>query len=304
MKKMILCGAIAAMTIGFSACTGKSDAPKTYGDSLAYYLGQAQGMGINQQLESMPEVAANVDKKAFLAGVKTVLDADTSLHGYLDGLSMGAQMAQQLKQWEEAGISVNRDMLFAQLSAGLLADSVNTEELQKVNEKMGPLMEKAYQAVMNKRMIDQENAAKAAAEKFESNKKAGAEYVKNLMAKDKAVKVTDSGLAYKVVKMGEGAVAKEGDKIPVVYTGKLIDGTEFDSSKGQPVEFRTNGVIPGFAEALTTFPAGTKVILYIPENLGYGQQGTPNIAPGSTLVFDMEIGEAVAPEAPKAEAAK
>lgn len=81
-------------------------------------------------------------------------------------------------------------------------------------------------------------------------------------------------------------------------------GTEFDSSKGQPVEFRTNGVIPGFAEALTTFPAGTKVILYIPENLGYGQQGTPNIAPGSTLVFDMEIGEAVAPEAPKAEAAK
>lgn len=297
---MILCGAIAAMTIGFSACTGKGgDKPETFGDSLAYYLGQAQGMGLNQQLERMPEVAANIDKKAFLAGLKTALEADTSLHGYLDGLGMGMQMAQQIKQWEDAGIKVNRKMLYDQMSAAFLADSVNEEELQKVNGEMGPLMEQAYQAVMNKRMIDQENAAKEAAKKFEDNKKKGEEFIKDIVAKDKSVKVTESGLAYKVVKMGEGPVAKDGDRVPVIYIGKLIDGTEFDSSNGQVVPFSTNGVIPGFKEALTTLPAGTKVILYIPENLAYGQQGSGKIEPGSTLVFDLDI---QMPEAPKAEA--
>lgn len=300
MKKMILCGAIAAMTIGFSACTGtgSSDKPETYGDSLSYYLGQAQGMGINQQLDRMPEVAANVDKKAFLAGFKAALDADTSLHGYLDGMGMGLQMAQQIKQWEDAGIKINRNMLYEQMSAALLADSVNEEKMQEANQTMAPLMEKAYQAIMNKRMIDQENAAKEAAKKFEENKKKGEEYIKNIVAKDKSVKVTESGLAYKVVKMGEGPVAKDGDRVPVIYTGKLIDGTEFDSSKGQVVPFSTNGVIPGFKEALTTLPAGTKVILYIPEDLAYGRQGSGQIEPGSTLVFDLDI---QMPEAPKAE---
>ena len=86
-------------------------------------------------------------------------------------------------------------------------------------------------------------------------------------------------------------MAKKEDNVKVIYTGRLIDGTEFDSSKGQPAAFRADRVVPGFSEALTTLPAGTKATLYIPENLGYGQQNAGSIEPGSTLVFDIEIVE-------------
>ena len=118
---------------------------------------------------------------------------------------------------------------------------------------------------------------------------AGKAFIDSLKAADKDVKVSESGLAYKVITMGNGAVAKEADKVSVVYTGKLIDGSEFDSSKGEAVKFSPRQVVAGFGEALTTFPVGTKVILYIPENLGYGKRASGKIAPGSTLVFDLEI---------------
>lgn len=289
MKKLILLGAAAIMTLGFTACDGKSNSPETTGDSIAYYLGQAQGMGLNQSVENMPEL--NIDKTAFLAGMKTVLDADTSLHGYLEGLQMGLQMANQLKQWEDAGISVNREMLMAQLASTFKADSVDEKQKHVVDSIMRPLMDKAYQALMNKRIMDQEKAAREAEEKAQVNIQAGKAFIDSLKAADKEVKTSESGLSYKVVKQGTGAVAKESDKVAVVYTGKLIDGSEFDSSKGEAVKFSPRQVVPGFGEALTTFPVGTQVILYIPENLGYGKRATGKIAPGSTLIFDLEIKE-------------
>lgn len=297
MKKLILLGAAALMTLGFTSCNGKSDSPTTTGDSIAYYLGQAQGMGLNNSIQTMPEL--NIDKTAFLAGVKTVLDADTSLNGYLEGVQMGLQLASQLKQWDDAGISVNREMLMAQLSETFKADSVDTKQQQVVDSIMRPLMEKAYQAMMNKRVQDQEKAAREAEEKAKVNIEAGKAFIDSLKAADKEIVTTQSGLAYKVVTKGNGTIAKESDRVSVVYTGKLIDGTEFDSSKGEAVKFSPRGVVPGFAEALTTFPVGTKVILYIPENLGYGKRDNGKIVAGSTLIFDLEIKEVEVKEAKK-----
>lgn len=297
MKKLILLGAAAVMTLGFTACNGKSDTPVTTGDSIAYYLGQAQGMGLNTSVQNMPEL--NIDKTAFLAGMKTVLDADTSLNGYLDGLQMGLQLANQLKQWNDAGVEVNNEMLFAQLAKAFKADSVNAEEQRVVDSIMRPLMEKAYQAVMNKRVMDQEKALREAEEQAKGNIEAGKAFIDSLKAADKEVKTTESGLSYKVVTLGTGAKATDKDKVAVVYTGKLIDGTEFDSSKGKAVKFSPRQVVPGFGEALKTFPVGTKVTLYIPEDLGYGKRAQGKIAPGSTLIFDLEIKEIEVKDAKK-----
>jgi FKBP-type peptidyl-prolyl cis-trans isomerase FklB len=107
--------------------------------------------------------------------------------------------------------------------------------------------------------------------------------------------VTTSGLQYEVVKMGTGPKPTETSTVKVHYTGKLIDGSTFDTSIGkQPVEFQVNGVIKGWTEALQLMPAGSKFKLYIPESLAYGGTGAGEaIKPYSTLIFDVELLEVV-----------
>jgi len=110
--------------------------------------------------------------------------------------------------------------------------------------------------------------------------------------KKDGVKTTASGLQYKVVKKGNGVRPKADDTVSVHYAGRLIDGTEFDSSykRGKPVKFPVNRVIPGWTEALQLMDVGSKYQLYIPSALAYGPRGAgPKIGPHSTLIFDVEL---------------
>lgn len=108
---------------------------------------------------------------------------------------------------------------------------------------------------------------------------------------DKEVVKTSTGLAYKITKKGDGATPKENSDVVINYTGKLIDGTVFDSTDkhGKSAEFNLANVIPGFREGLQKIAKGGKATLYIPAKLGYGEQSTPNIPPNSTLIFDVEL---------------
>lgn len=106
------------------------------------------------------------------------------------------------------------------------------------------------------------------------------------------VKTTATGLQYKVVHQGNGKSPAVSDRVTVHYTGKLTDGTVFDSSlqRGQPSTFRVNQVIAGWTEALQMMKEGDKWILYIPYSLGYGERGSPpQIPPFSTLIFEVEL---------------
>ena len=106
------------------------------------------------------------------------------------------------------------------------------------------------------------------------------------------MKTTATGLQYKVVTQGKGKSPGITDRVTVHYTGKLVDGTIFDSSiqRGQPATFRVNQVIPGWTEALRMMKEGDKWILYIPYALGYGERGSPpQIPPFSTLIFEVEL---------------
>ncbi len=88
-----------------------------------------------------------------------------------------------------------------------------------------------------------------------------------------------------MINRGEGAIPARTDRVRVHYTGKLIDGTVFDSSvaRGEPAEFPVNGVIPGWIEALTLMPVGSKWELTIPQELAYGERGAgASIPPFST----------------------
>jgi FKBP-type peptidyl-prolyl cis-trans isomerase FklB len=134
-------------------------------------------------------------------------------------------------------------------------------------------------------------------------KKAGKDFL-NENAKKEGVIVLPSGLQYKVLKQGDGAIAKASDKVKVKYEGRLIDGTIFDSTDkhgGEPATFSPNQVIKGWTEALCMMPVGSKWQLYIPQELAYGARGAGgDIPPYSTLVFDVEVLDIEAPKEVKA----
>ena len=110
--------------------------------------------------------------------------------------------------------------------------------------------------------------------------------------KNPGVHVTESGLQYVVEKEGEGKQPTATSEVTVHYTGKLLDGTVFDSSinRGEPATFPLNRVIPGWTEGLQLMKEGGKYTFFIPSDLAYGPNGIPNvIPPHSTLIFDVEL---------------
>lgn len=107
-----------------------------------------------------------------------------------------------------------------------------------------------------------------------------------------------SGLQYKIIKKGTGAIPKATDKVKTHYHGTLVNGKVFDSSvdRGEPIEFPVNGVIKGWQEALQIMPVGSKWELYIPHHLAYGAQGQGAIPPYSALIFQIELLDITTPK--------
>ena len=133
--------------------------------------------------------------------------------------------------------------------------------------------------------------AKSMMKEYGPNKKAGEEFLaKN--AKAEGVKVLPSGVQYKVLKEGTGAIPTDTSMVKVHYEGRTLEGTVFDSSykRGEPTKFRLDQVIQGWKEALKNMPAGSTWEVYVPQELAYGerQQGA-DIKPFSMLIFKIEL---------------
>lgn len=136
-----------------------------------------------------------------------------------------------------------------------------------------------------------ELAQKRAAVVAEEAKKKGQEFA-DKVAKEKDATKTASGIVIRVITPGTGASPSATDVVQVHYEGKLIDGTIFDSSikRGQPAEFPLNGVVPCWTEALQKMKKGEKSQIVCPAAVAYGDRGSPpNIAPGATLSFEVEL---------------
>lgn len=151
--------------------------------------------------------------------------------------------------------------------------------------------EEAKQTVQEFFTKMQEEMEAEAAKAGEANKQIGEAFLAE-NAKREGIKVTESGLQYEVLSEGNGATPVASDKVEVHYTGKLIDGTVFDSSveRGVPAMFGVTQVISGWVEALQLMKEGDKWRLYIPSDLAYGPQGAGGIiGPNCTLIFDVEL---------------
>ncbi|MCU7845239.1 MAG: FKBP-type peptidyl-prolyl cis-trans isomerase [Candidatus Thiodiazotropha sp. (ex Monitilora ramsayi)] len=106
------------------------------------------------------------------------------------------------------------------------------------------------------------------------------------------ITTTESGLQYRIIEQGRGTPPGKNDKVLVHYSGKLLDGSVFDSSinRGKPASFRVDGVIKGWTEALQLMKQGDRWQLFIPPDLAYREKGAPpRIPPHSTLIFDVEL---------------
>ena len=126
-------------------------------------------------------------------------------------------------------------------------------------------------------------------EQATSNRKAADEFLALNKERD-GITTTDSGLQYEILTAGEGESPTNSSRVKVEYKGTLIDGTVFDESGDQPVEFGVDQVIKGWTEALQLMKPGAKWKLYIPPELAYGENGSGDqIGPNSMLIFEVEL---------------
>lgn len=151
--------------------------------------------------------------------------------------------------------------------------------------------EEIRETLMEFQRLEQAKAEERAKSAGADNLKEGKAFLEANAKKD-GIKTTASGLQYKTVKSGSGKTPKPADSVKVHYTGKLIDGTVFDSSvtRGEPITFGVGEVIKGWTEVLQLMKEGDKFQVYIPSNLAYGERGAgADIGPNATLIFDIEL---------------
>ena len=197
--------------------------------------------------------------------------SDMDKFAYAIGINMGEYV-------EQMAVKMDGKMVAAGLADYLAGESkLDPAEYQDAMRKLQELMKAA-----GEKEIEAVSAA---------NREAEAKFMAE-NAKAEGVKVTESGLQYKVIEEGTGKKPSINSKVRVHYQGSLLDGTVFDSSiqRGEPLEFMLTQVIAGWTEGLQLMSEGSKYRLFIPAKLGYGSRGAGQaIPPDAALIFDVEL---------------
>jgi len=222
--------------------------------------------------QSKKELIAEVNSlKAQIAELKKPKEADTTTAHQKASYGLGVVIGSNLKM--QGGDSLDMQSLTI-----ALGDTYHGKPLKMDQEKSNMVVQQYMQQAMEQKSAKLQEESKAF---LENNKKT------------EGVNVTPSGLQYKVLTAGKGKAPQATDNVTVHYTGKLVDGTVFDSSvaRGEPASFAVNQVISGWTEALQLMHEGDKWLLFIPSDLGYGAQGAGGgqIPPHATLIFEVEL---------------
>ncbi|KUJ74861.1 hypothetical protein AVO42_05640 [Thiomicrospira sp. XS5] len=214
----------------------------------------------------------------------TALADDTKLDSVEKKASyaLGSDLA---KNFQQQGVEIDIPALVLGMQ-----DVMENKSLRLTDAEMQQAVNEVKKQVMQKQAEARKKLAEDNAQKGEA-----------FLAKNKKrddVKVTKSGLQYRIIEPGKGATPKEDDVLTANYKGTLIDGTEFDSSysRGTPIEFQMGDVIPGWGEALKMMKPGAKWEIFVPPSLGYGSKGAGDIiGPNETLIFTIELIKAEKP---------
>lgn len=286
MKKFSIVAALAIAVASFVASCGNSGSNKPNlkndVDTLSYAIGLAQTQGLKQYLVQMDVDTTYMD--AFIKGLREGANAgdDKKKAAYYMGIQIGQQISNRMVK------GINHELFGDDSTKTISMKNFLAGFIQGVKEKKGLMtVEQASQVAQMKMMAIK---SKHMEEEYGPLKKKGEEWMA-ANAKKAGVKTLPSGVQYKVIKEGNGAMPKDTSLVTVNYEGRLIDGTVFDSSykRGQAVDLRANQVIKGWTEALVHMPAGSIWEVYIPQELAYGDREQGQIKPYSPLVFKIEL---------------
>ena len=274
---------MAAMMISCGNGTPKASL-KTDIDTVSYAIGIDQSQGLKDYLVgNMGIDTTYIDE--FIKGLNEGANAgdDKKKAAYYAGIQIGQQISNQMVKsinFQLFGDDSTKSVSLKNLMAGFVSGTTGK----------GALMTPDSARQVAQEMMRQIKA-KSLMKEFGPNKEAGEKFLAE-NAKKEGVKTLPSGVQYKVLKEGNGAVPADTSVVKVHYEGRTMEGNVFDSSykRGEPTKFRVDQVIKGWTDALKQMPAGSTWEIYVPQELAYGerQQGS-DIKPFSMLIFKIEL---------------
>ena len=286
MKKITVMATMAIAIAGMTSCgnsTPKADL-KNDVDSMSYAIGMAQTQGLKEYLVGRMGVDTTYMSE-FIRGLNEGANAgdDKKKAAYYAGIQIGQQISNQMIKginYEAFGDDSTKTISLKNLLAGFITGVTGKKGIM-TPETANMVAQTKMQEIKTKTMAKQYGANKAAGERFLAANK-----------KKPGVVTLPSGLQYKVIKEGKGAIPTDTTQVKVQYEGRTIDGQVFESSykSDGPITMTPKQMIPGWTEALTHMPEGSVWEVYIPQNLAYGErQAGDKIKPFSALIFKIEL---------------
>ena len=276
---------MAITAAGFTACgnqTPKADL-KTEVDSMSYAIGMAQTQGLKEYLVNQLGVDSAY-MGDFIKGLNEGANAGDSKKkaAYYAGIQIGQQISNQIMKGlnrEVFGDDSTKTVSLKNFMAGFISGTTGKNGLMTMDSAQ----------VIGQRLV-QSIKAKELVKTYGPNKEAGEKFLA-ANAKKEGVKTLPSGVQYKIIKEGTGAIPTDTSLVKCHYEGRLLNDTVFDSSykRGEPITLRCNQVIKGWTEVMTHMPAGSIWEVYIPQELAYGEREQGDIKPFSTLIFKIEL---------------
>ncbi len=275
---------VLAAAAGLASC-GQSGTPKANMksdvDTLSYMVGVSNSQGLKDYVVGRLGVDTTY-MADFVRGIKEGMkNTSAKEKAYMAGMQIGQQVSGDMYE------AINNQLFAGDSTTTMSKENFLAGFIAAVEENSLVTADSASVYVRTK---SEEIKTKALEAKYGEYKKENEEFLANNKSKD-GIKVTESGLQYRIIKEGKGEIPTKTSRVKVHYKGTMIDGTEFDSSyeRKEPTTFRADQVIKGWTEALTMMPVGSKWELYIPQELGYGSREAGKIKPFSTLIFEVEL---------------
>ncbi len=284
MKKLSFLFVIAVAAVIASCGNGTPKANlKSDIDTMSYALGMVNTEGLDQYLQHMGVDSAYMDE--FVKGLNEAANAgdDKRKAAYLIGLQIGQQISQQIVKginYQIFGEDSTQTISLNNFMAGFVSATLKKGSVMTMEEAQVQAREK------------QQSIKEAQMQKLYGPWKEENDAFMAKIAKKEGVSKLDNGVYYEVIEEGKGEIPADTSRVKVNYEGRLINDTIFDSSlqRNEPMTFRCNQVIPGWTEALTHMPVGSKWKVYIPQDQAYGsREAGGKIKPFSTLVFEIEL---------------
>ena len=285
MKKLTIVAVMAIAAATFMSCgNGTPNANlKNEIDTMSYAIGLAQSNGLKEYLVDRMSIDT-VYMNDFIKGLNDGANAgdDKKKAAYYAGIQIGQQIGNQMVK------GINREVFGNDSTKTISLKNFMAGFISGTTGKQGLMTREKAQTVAQDKM--REIKARVLAEEYGPNKEAGEKFLAANAKKD-GVKTLKSGVQYKVIKEGTGAIPADTSLVKVDYEGRLLNDTVFDSSykRGEPLTLRCNQVIKGWTDVMTHMPEGSIWEVYIPQELAYGEREQGDIKPFSALKFKIEL---------------